>query len=194
MLFRSAKSLNISYVQVKNTLDLLAEGNTIPFIARYRKEVTKDLDEEQIRFIDEHYQYQKNLLKRKEDVKRLIETQGKLTESLSIQIDACASLALVEDIYRPYQQKRKTRATDAVAKGLQPFSEWILRLPRMGNIEAEAKKYLNDQVPTLDDAIQGAKDIIAEKVSDDAKLRKLIREMMMSEARIVIKLKKECGI
>lgn len=185
-----AKSLNISYVQVKNTLDLLAEGNTIPFIARYRKEVTKDLDEEQIRFIDEHYQYQKNLLKRKEDVKRLIETQGKLTESLSIQIDACASLALVEDIYRPYQQKRKTRATDAVAKGLQPFSEWILRLPRMGNIEAEAKKYLNDQVPTLDDAIQGAKDIIAEKVSDDAKLRKLIREMMMSEARIVIKLKK----
>ena len=116
--------------------------------------------------------------------------RSKLTESLSIQIDACASLALVEDIYRPYQQKRKTRATDAVAKGLQPFSEWILRLPRMGNIEAEAKKYLNDQVPTLDDAIQGAKDIIAEKVSDDAKLRKLIREMMMSEARIVIKLKK----
>ena len=185
-----AKSLNISYAQVKNTLDLLAEGNTIPFIARYRKEVTKDLDEEQIRFIDEHYQYQKNLLKRKEDVKRLIETQGKRTEALIIQIDACGTLALVEDIYRPYQQKRKTRATDAIAKGLQPLADWILRLPRMGTIEAEAKQYLNDQVPTLDEAIQGAKDIIAEKVSDDAKLRKLIREMMMSEAKIVVKLKK----
>ena len=185
-----AKRLNISYAQVKNTLDLLAEGNTIPFIARYRKEVTKDLDEEQIRFIDEHYQYQKNLTKRKEDVKRLIETQGKLTDALIEQIDACETLALVEDIYRPYQQKRKTRATDAVAKGLQGLADWILGLPRLGSIDAEANKYLNDQVTSIEDAIQGAKDIIAEKVSDDAKLRKLIREMMVSEARIVVKLKK----
>ena len=185
-----AKSLNISYAQVKNTLDLLAEGNTIPFIARYRKEVTKDLDEEQIRFIDEHYQYQKNLAKRKEDVKRLIETQGKLTEALIEQIDACETLALVEDIYRPYQQKRKTRATDAIAKGLQGLADWILSLPRNGSIEVEAQKYLNDQVTNIEEAIQGAKDIIAEKVSDDAKLRKLIREMMVSEAKITIKLKK----
>lgn len=185
-----AKSLNISYAQVKNTLDLLAEGNTIPFIARYRKEVTKDLDEEQIRFIDEHYQYQKNLAKRKEDVKRLIETQGKLTDALVDQIDACETLALVEDIYRPYQQKRKTRATDAIAKGLQGLADWILSLPRNGSIEAEAKKYLNDQVTNIEEAIQGAKDIIAEKVSDDAKLRKLIRDMMVSEAKIMIKLKK----
>lgn len=185
-----AKSLDISYAQVKNTLDLLADGNTIPFIARYRKEVTKDLDEEQIRFIDEHYQYQKNLLKRKEDVKRLIETQGKLTEALISQIDACETLALVEDIYRPYQQKRKTRATDAIAKGLQPLADWILSLPRKGSIEKEAEKYLNEHVSNIDDAIQGAKDIIAEKVSDDAKLRKLIREMMMSEAKLKVKLKK----
>ena len=185
-----AKSLNISYAQVKNTLDLLAEGNTIPFIARYRKEVTKDLDEEQIRFIDEHYQYQKNLAKRKEDVKRLIETQGKLTEALIEQIDACETLALVEDIYRPYQQKRKTRATDAIAKGLQGLADWILSLPRNGSIEVEAQKYLNDQVTSIEEAIQGAKDIIAEKVSDDAKLRKLIRDMMVSEAKIMIKLKK----
>ena len=185
-----AKSLNISYAQVKNTLDLLAEGNTIPFIARYRKEVTKDLDEEQIRFIDEHYQYQKNLAKRKEDVKRLIETQGKLTEALIDQIDACETLALVEDIYRPYQQKRKTRATDAIAKGLQGLADWILSLPRNGSIEVEAQKYLNDQVTSIEEAIQGAKDIIAEKVSDDAKLRKLIRDMMVSEAKIMIKLKK----
>ena len=134
-----AKSLNISYAQVKNTLDLLAEGNTIPFIARYRKEVTKDLDEEQIRFIDEHYQYQKNLAKRKEDVKRLIETQGKLTEALIDQIDACETLALVEDIYRPYQQKRKTRATDAIAKGLQGLADWILSLPRNGSIEVKLR-------------------------------------------------------
>ena len=185
-----AKSLNISYAQVKNTLDLLAEGNTIPFIARYRKEVTKDLDEEQIRFIDEHYQYQKNLAKRKEDVKRLIETQGKLTEALIEQIDTCETLALVEDIYRPYQQKRKTRATDAIAKGLQGLTDWILGLPRLGSVETEASKYLNDQVTTIEDALQGAKDIIAEKVSDDAKLRKLIREMMISEAKIGVKLKK----
>ena len=185
-----AKRLNISYAQVKNTLDLLAEGNTIPFIARYRKEVTKDLDEEQIRFIDEHYQYQKNLAKRKEDVKRLIETQGKLTEALIEQIDTCETLALVEDIYRPYQQKRKTRATDAIAKGLQGLADWILGLPRLGSVETEASKYLNDQVTTIEDAIQGAKDIIAEKVSDDAKLRKLIREMMISEAKIGVKLKK----
>ena len=185
-----AKSLNISYAQVKNTLDLLAEGNTIPFIARYRKEVTKDLDEEQIRFIDEHYQYQKNLAKRKEDVKRLIETQGKLTEALIEQIDTCETLALVEDIYRPYQQKRKTRATDAIAKGLQGLADWILSLPRNGSIEVEAQKYLNDQVTSIEEAIQGAKDIIAEKVSDDAKLRKLIRDMMLSEAKIMIKLKK----
>ncbi|HCT63063.1 MAG TPA: RNA-binding transcriptional accessory protein [Erysipelotrichaceae bacterium] len=185
-----AKSLNISYAQVKNTLDLLADGNTIPFIARYRKEVTKDLDEEQIRFIDEHYQYQKNLAKRKEDVKRLIETQGKLTDALVEQIDACETLALVEDIYRPYQQKRKTRATDAIAKGLQGLADWILSLPRNGSIETEAKKYLNDQVTSIEEAIQGAKDIIAEKVSDDAKLRKLIRDMMVSEAKIMIKLKK----
>ena len=185
-----AKSLNISYAQVKNTLDLLAEGNTIPFIARYRKEVTKDLDEEQIRFIDEHYQYQKNLAKRKEDVKRLIETQGKLTEALIEQIDACETLALVEDIYRPYQQKRKTRATDAIAKGLQGLADWILSLPRNGSIEVEAQKYLNNQVTSIGEAIQGAKDIIAEKVSDDAKLRKLIRDMMVSEAKIMIKLKK----
>lgn len=185
-----AKHLNISYAQVKNTLDLLAEGNTIPFIARYRKEVTKDLDEEQIRFIDEQYQYQKNLLKRKEDVKRLIETQGKLTAALIEQIDACETLALVEDIYRPYQQKRKTRATDAVAKGLQGLADWILSLPRTGSVEVEAKKYLNEQVLSVEDAIQGAKDIIAEKVSDDAKLRKLIRDMMVNEAKIVVKLKK----
>lgn len=186
-----AKTLNISVSQVKNTLELLADGNTIPFIARYRKEVTKDLDEEQIRYIDEQYQYQKNLAKRKEDVKRLIETQGKLTPELIEQIDACETLSLVDDIYRPYQQKRKTRATDAIAKGLKPFAEWILTCPISGSINEEANKYLNDKVESIEDAVQGAKDIIAEMVSDEADLRKRIREYINSEARIMVKLKKD---
>lgn len=186
-----AKTLNISVSQVKNTLELLADGNTIPFIARYRKEVTKDLDEEQIRYIDEQYQYQKNLAKRKEDVKRLIETQGKLTPELSEQIDACETLSLVDDIYRPYQQKRKTRATDAIAKGLKPLAEWILTCPTSGDINEEANKFLNDKVESIEDAIQGAKDIIAEMVSDEADLRKRIREYINSEAKIMVKLKKD---
>jgi len=185
-----ANTLKISYAQVKNTLDLLMEGNTIPFIARYRKEVTKGLDEEQIRYIDEQFQYQKNLAKRKEDVKRLIETQGKLTDELIKQIDACETLATVEDIYRPYQQKRKTRATDAIAKGLKPLAEWILTCPYKGSVEDEAKKYITEQVPTTEEAIQGAKDILAEMVSDDAKLRQKIRDLLTSEAKILVKLAK----
>ncbi len=186
-----AKTLNITYAQVKNTLSLLEEGNTIPFIARYRKEVTQGLDEEQIRYIDEQYQYQKNLAKRKEDVKRLIETQGKLTEELIKAIDACESLAAVEDIYRPYQQKRKTRATDAIAKGLKPLALWILSCPYKGNIDDEAKRYLNENVLTVDEALQGAKDIIAEMVSDDASLRQKIRDLLFTESRIIVKLAKK---
>ena len=143
-----AATLSIGYEQVKNTLDLLADGNTIPFIARYRKEVTKGLDEEQIRYIDEQYQYQKNLAKRKEDVKRLIETQGKLTEELITNIDACETLAMVEDIYRPYQQKRKTRATDAIAKGLKPLAEWIVTCPITGNIPEKASGFVSGEVAT----------------------------------------------
>jgi protein Tex len=186
-----AKTLNIAYLQVKHTLDLLEEGNTIPFIARYRKEVTQGLDEEQIRYIDEQFRYQKNLAKRKEDVKRLIETQGKLTEDLSVAIDACESLATVEDIYRPYQQKRKTRATDAIAKGLKPLAMWILSCPQAGNIDLEAKRYLNDQVISVEEALQGAKDIIAEMISDDANLRQKIRDLLFTESRIIVKLAKK---
>ena len=186
-----AKTLNITYAQVKNTLSLLEEGNTIPFIARYRKEVTQGLDEEQIRYIDEQFQYQKNLAKRKEDVKRLIETQGKLTEELIKAIDACESLAAVEDIYRPYQQKRKTRATDAIAKGLKPLALWILSCPYKGNIDDEAKRYLNENVLTVDEALQGAKDIIAEMVSDDASLRQKIRDLLFTESKIIVKLAKK---
>ena len=139
-----AKSLNISEKQVVNTLDLLEQGNTVPFIARYRKEVTNGLDEEQIRVIQENYAYQLNLKKRKEDVARLIEQQGKLTEEIKKQIEACEKLSQVEDIYRPYQQKRKTRATDAQAKGLAPLAEWLLKLLPNVNVAQEAANYIKE--------------------------------------------------
>ena len=141
-----AASLHIQPEQIKNTLQLLEEGNTVPFIARYRKEVTKGLDEEQIRVIQEQYEYQVNLEKRKEDVKRLIEQQGKLTEEIIASVNACEKLSQVEDIYRPYQQKRKTRASDAAARGLKPFAEWMLKLLRDADVRQEAKRYLNDKV------------------------------------------------
>lgn len=185
-----AETLQVDVSQIKNTLKLLEEGNTVPFIARYRKEMTKGLDEEQIRYIQEQYAYQKNLGERKEDVKRLIEQQGKLTEELIKEIDQATKLSQVEDIYRPYQQKKKTRATEAIRKGLEPFAEWMLSLPKVGSVEEEAKKYLNEEVLTVEEAIQGAKDIIAEKASDNAKFRAKIRESIGSYGEIVTKAKK----
>lgn len=173
-----AERLHIQVSQVENTLKLLEEGNTVPFIARYRKEMTKGLDEEQIRTIQEVYEYELKLEKRKEDVIRNIETKGKLTEELKGQILACTKLSEVDDLYRPYQEKRKTRATDAIAKGLEPFAKWMLTLPKEGNVEQEAAKYLNEQVTSVEDAIQGAKDIIAEIISDDAEVRKKVRSAM----------------
>ena len=150
-----AERLHIQLSQVQNTLQLLEEGNTVPFIARYRKEMTKGLDEEQIRTIQEVYEYQLKLEKRKEDVLRNIETKGKLTEELRTQIMSCTKLSEVDDLYRPYQEKRKTRATDAIAKGLELFAKWMLTLPKDGDVTKEASKYLNDQVTSVEDAIQG---------------------------------------
>lgn len=186
-----ASQLKISVKQIKQTLGLLEEGNTVPFIARYRKEVTGGLDEEQIRVIQENYAYQVNLEKRKEDVLRLIEQQGKLTEEIKADVMKAEKLSQVEDIYRPYQQKRKTRATDAVAKGLKPLAEWILSLPKSADIEKEAQKYVNEQVPSEKDALQGAKDIIAEMASDDAQVRQRIRNSMENYGRLVTKAKKK---
>ena len=163
-----AASMKIEAIQVEAVMTLLREGSTVPFIARYRKERTKGLDEEQIRQIEEAYQYQEHLGKRKEDVLRLIDQQGMLTQELADAINACEKLTQVEDLYRPYQQKRKTRATMAAAKGLRPFAEWMLRLPRNGNIEQEARTYLNEKVNDVQEAIDGAKDIIAETVSDES--------------------------
>lgn len=186
-----AKQLNISVDQIKHTLTLLEEGNTVPFIARYRKEVTKGLDEEQIRVIQERYEYQVNLEKRKEDVLRLIEQQGKLSDEIKQNVLACEKLSQVEDIYRPYQQKRKTRATDAIAKGLKPFAEWMLKLYPNAKVEEEALTYINENVQTSHEAIQGAKDIIAEMASDDATVRQRIRSSMERYGKLVTKEKKK---
>ncbi len=186
-----AKSLNIKDKQVKATLDLLSEGATVPFIARYRKEVTGNLDEEQIFAIEKEYQYQQNLEERKQDVLRIIETQGKLTDEIRESVLACTKLKEVEDIYRPYKQKKKTRASEAIRKGLEPLANFILGFPYKGSLDDEAKKYLNDEVKTLGDALQGAKDIIAEKVSDDPKFREKITDSISNYAYIVCKLKKD---
>lgn len=186
-----AAQLHIQPEQIRNTLQLLEEGNTVPFIARYRKEVTKGLDEEQIRVIQEQYEYQVNLEKRKEDVKRLIEQQGKLTDEIIAGIDACEKLSQVEDIYRPYQQKRKTRASDAAAKGLKPLADWLLQLYRDADVEAEARKYLNDKVKDVESAIQGAEDILAELASDDPAVRQKIRSSMERYGRLTTKEKKK---
>lgn len=184
-----ALDLQISEAQVKNTLSLLEEGSTVPFIARYRKEMTKGLDEEQIRVIQEGYEYQVNLEKRKEDVLRLIETQGKLTDEIKDQVMACSKLAQVEDIYRPYKQKKKTRASVAIANGLQPLADLFLSFPRTWD-EKEADAYINEVVTTREEVIQGAKDIIAEKVSDDIEIRNKIYDSMWNYGKIKTAAKK----
>lgn len=167
----------ISFKSVKNVISLLNDGNTVPFIARYRKEQTGALDEVQIRNIMERWNYIQNLEQRKEEVIRLIEEQGKLTPELKQQIDASLKLQEVEDLYRPYKQKRRTKATVAKEKGLEPLADWILTFPTAGSIEEKAKEFLSEEkeVVTVDDALSGAKDIIAETVSDDADGRKWIR-------------------
>ncbi|MBU8879875.1 RNA-binding transcriptional accessory protein [Bacillus sp. FJAT-29790] len=168
---------SISMKQVKNTIEMLEEGNTVPFIARYRKEQTGALDEVQIRDIMERWQYIHNLEQRKEEVVRLIDEQGKLTEDLKNKIQKAVKLQEIEDLYRPYKQKRRTKATVAKEKGLEPLAEWILTFPLTGTIEDKAKGFLSKEkeVNTIEEAIAGAKDIIAEWVSDEADSRKWIR-------------------
>ncbi|NBK97467.1 MAG: RNA-binding transcriptional accessory protein [Erysipelotrichia bacterium] len=178
-----ALELQISEMQVKNTLGLLEEGSTVPFIARYRKEMTKGLDEEQIRVIAEGYEYQVNLEKRKEDVLRLIETQGKLSEEIVQQVNACSKLAQVEDIYRPYKQKKKTRASVAIASGLEPLANLLLRFPKTF-CESDIDPFLNETITSREDAIDGAKDIIAEKISDNVDIRNKIYDSMIHYGKI----------
>ena len=186
-----AAELKVGIDQVKNTLSMLEEGNTVPFIARYRKEQTKGLDEEQILFIEKQYKYQLNLKERKEAVLALIEQQGKLTDEIRDSINACTKLSQVEDLYKPYKQKKKTRAAVAIKNGLQPLADWILTLPEEGDLAAEAAKYITEDVKTAEDAIQGAKDIIAENVSDNAKLRWSFKDTILKSGVLVTKKKKD---
>lgn len=173
-----AGELKLALRQVQASVELIDEGNTIPFIARYRKEATGELDETELRSIEERLQYIRNLEVRKAEVLRLIDEQGKLTEELQQSIAKAVKLQEVEDLYRPYRQKRKTRASVAKEKGLEPLAEWMLAQPTEGSLEAEAEAYLSEElgVASVEDAIQGAKDIIAEMISDDAKVRAWVRK------------------
>jgi uncharacterized protein len=171
------KELQFPEKSIRNVIGLLEDGNTVPFIARYRKEMTGALDEVQIRDIMERWNYLQNLEQRKEEVIRLIDEQGKLTEELKGKILQAEKLQLVEDLYRPYKQKRRTRATIAKEKGLEPLARWMLSFPAEGDLDAELAAYVSaeKQVASAEEALQGAKDIIAEMVSDEPKYRGWIR-------------------
>ena len=182
-------NLGIKVSQIEAVLKLLEEGNTVPFIARYRKEVTGALDEERIRQINEYYEYQVNLLKRKEDVIRLIDEKGLLTEEIKNSILNASKLVEVEDIYRPYKEKKKTKATEAIKNGLEPLAKIIMSFKNV-DINKIAEAYLNDNVKTIEAAIEGASYIIAEWISDNASYRKYIRNNMINYGVIHSKLKK----
>ena len=185
--------LNIKKEQVVNTLKLLEEGATVPFIARYRKEATGALNEDEIRKINEYYEYQVNLFKRKEDVIRLIDEKGLLTEELKNSILNASKLVEVEDLYRPYKEKKKTKATDAINNGLEGLAKIIMSFPTKGNIDEITKKYLNDKVKTKEEAILGASYIISEWVSDNAYYRKSTRNYIYNNGIIVCKVKKNAN-
>ena len=186
-----ANELKISTKQINTVLEMLQNGDTVPFIARYRKEATGALNEEQIFEIEKQYKYALNLSERKQSVLNLIETQGKLTDELRQQILACEKLSQVEDLYKPYKQKKKTRAAIAIKNGLQPLADLFLSLPADLDIESEACKYLNDEVKSTEEALQGAKDIIAENVSDNAQLRWKFKDIIFNSATLITKIKKD---
>lgn len=188
-----SSELNVKENQVENTLNLLMEGNTVPFIARYRKEATGALDEEQIRKINEVYEYQVNLLKRKEDVIRLIDEKGLLTEELKQQIMNATKLVEVEDLYRPYKEKKKTKATEAIKNGLEPLAKMMMSFPNKGSLEEMALKFINENVKDTSSAIEGSKYIIAEWISDNAYYRKWIRNYMMKNGILETKIKKDAN-
>ena len=182
------QELNIKSVQIESVLKLLSENNTVPFIARYRKEATGNLNEEEIRKINELYTYECNLLKRKEDVIRLIDEKGLLTDELKNNIMSAKKLVEVEDIYLPFKEKKKTKATDAIKNGLEPLAKIIMSQPTTFNDDI-INKYLNDNVKTKEDAITGSKYIIAEWISDNAYYRKYIRSYVWKNGKLTSKLK-----
>ena len=190
LISKISEETRIKTTQITSVINLLDEGNTIPFIARYRKEATGNLDEEQINLIHTEWNYQNTLLKRKEDVIRLIDEKGLLTPELSTAINNAKKLVEVEDIYRPFKEKKKTKATDAIANGLEPLAKWMMTFP-FSSVLDEAKKYVNDKVKTPQDAIQGAQYIIAEMISDDSETRKYSRLQLEKYGQITSKKKKD---
>ena len=188
-----AGEFNINPVQVENTVKLIDEGNTIPFIARYRKEVTGNLSDEVLRDLNDRLTYLRNLEKRKEEVIKVIEEQGKLTDELLVAIGTAKTLAEVEDLYRPYKQKKRTRAIIAKEKGLEQLAKIIMEQKETKDILEIAKEYISEEkkVESAEDAIAGAKDIIAEDISDNAKYRKYIKGACYREALIETKASKE---
>ena len=185
-----AKELGITTKQVETVLTLLEEGATIPFIARYRKEATGALDENTIKAIGDLYNYYQNLLERKEAVIRLIDEKGLLTDELKNQILACNKLTEVEDLYRPFKEKKKTKASEAINAGLEPLAKMIMSFPTTGSLESMAQKYVNDKVENVEKALEGAGYIIAEWISDNAYYRKWIRNNVFNTGVIASKVKK----
>lgn len=200
LLKQIAEKLSVSIAQIKAVLKLIEDGGTVPFIARYRKEVTGGLDEDQIRAIYQEWDYGQKLAERKEDIIRLIEEKGKLTDEIRQQIVVSNKLTELEDIYRPFKEKKKTRATDAKKKGLDGLSEYLLSFPKTGDVIAEAEKYVTKEptpemekegtvVKNANEALQGAQDIIAEIISDEPKYRRWIRRLFQIQSSIYSQLK-----
>ena len=188
------KEFSLQKWQVENVVNLLDEGNTVPFIARYRKEAHGTLDDQTIRQLSERLTYLRNLDKRREEIRNSIEEQGKLTEELAAAIDKAEILSELEDLYRPYKQKRRTRASMAKEKGLEPLALQIFEKKTNGTpIEKLAESYVDEEkgVSSVDDALQGASDIIAESISDNADIRKKLKEQMLRYAKVVSKAAKE---
>ena len=190
---RITEELGVKKWQVEAAVKLIDEGNTIPFIARYRKEATGTLDDEQLRKLHERLTYLRNLEEKKEQVLSSIEEQGKLTEELKSQILAAETLVVVEDLYRPYRPKRRTRATIAKEKGLEPLAAVILLQKIKSPLEEAAESYINEEkgVHTVQEAIAGARDIIAEGISDEADYRMWIRKITIQKGRVVSAAKDE---
>ena len=194
---------HVSVLQIQAVLKLIEEGGTVPFIARYRKEVTGGLDEDQIRAVYQEWEYGQKLAERKEDIMRLIEEKGKLTDDLKQQIIVANKLSELEDIYRPFKEKKKTRATEAKRRGLDGLAEYLLSFPTEGDVLAEAKKYVTvvtDEnkeqlekegliVKNEKEALQGAQDIIAEMVSDEPRYRRWIRRVLANTGELVSQIK-----
>ena len=191
-----AQELNVKEWQVEAAVKLIDEGNTIPFIARYRKPVTGELNDEQLRTLDERLKYLRNLEEKKETVLASIEEQGKLTDELKKKIMDAQTIVAVDDLYRPYRPKRRTRATDAKEKGLEPLANIIMLQITKNQITKEAEVFVNPEkgVENVEQAIQGAKDIIAEMISDNAEYRNAIRKLVLKQGMIASEAKNKDGL